>query len=75
MEWRPANVRIFLLALAIIDDVIAVLIIAFVYSDGLQPTGFMIAALGILMVLGLQQIGVGSAYPYILPAPSYGPDF
>jgi len=63
----PANVRIFLLALAIIDDVIAVLIIAFVYSGGLQPTGFMIAALGILMVLGLQRIGVGSAYPYILP--------
>ncbi|MBA2126716.1 Na+/H+ antiporter NhaA [Hyphomicrobium methylovorum] len=63
----PANVRIFLLALAIIDDVIAVLIIAFVYSGGLQPIGFMIAALGLLMVFGMQRIGAGSAYFYILP--------
>jgi Na+:H+ antiporter, NhaA family len=63
----PRNVRVLLLALAIIDDVIAVLIIAFFYSGGLDTDGFMIAALGLLMVLGLQRIGVGSAYPYILP--------
>lgn len=63
----PRNVRIFLLTLAIIDDVIAVLIIAFFYSGGLGVSGFLIAAFGILMVLGLQRIGVGSAYSYILP--------
>jgi NhaA family Na+:H+ antiporter len=63
----PRNVRVFLLALAIIDDVIAVLIIAFFYSGGLHIVGFFIAAFGILMVLGLQWIGVGSAYVYILP--------
>jgi len=63
----PRNVRIFLLALAIIDDVIAVLIIAFFYSGGLHVAGFIVAAFGILMVLGLQRIGVGSAYAYILP--------
>lgn len=63
----PVNVRIFLLALAIIDDVVAVLIIALFYSGGLQVSGFMIASLGVLMVLGLQQIGVSSAYIYILP--------
>lgn len=63
----PRNVRVFLLALAIIDDVIAVLIIAVFYSGGLDPIGFLIAAFGILMVLGLQRIGAGSAYAYILP--------
>jgi NhaA family Na+:H+ antiporter len=63
----PRNVRILLLALAIIDDVIAVLIIAFFYSGGLGLSGFLIAAFGILMVLGLQRIGAGSAYVYILP--------
>lgn len=63
----PGNVRVFLLALAIIDDVIAVLIIAFFYSGGLDPIGFVVAALGILIVLGLQRIGAGSAYAYILP--------
>jgi NhaA family Na+:H+ antiporter len=63
----PLNVRVFLLALAIIDDVIAVLIIAFFYSGGLQPVGFIVASLGIFMVLGLQRIGIGSAFAYILP--------
>src|SRR5699024_5319203 len=32
----PANVRVFLLALAIIDDIIAVLVIALFYSSGLD---------------------------------------
>jgi NhaA family Na+:H+ antiporter len=63
----PVNVRVFLLTLAIIDDVIAVLIIAFFYSGGLQFSGFVVASVGILMVLGFQRIGVGSALAYILP--------
>jgi NhaA family Na+:H+ antiporter len=63
----PASVRIFLLALAIIDDIVAVLIIALFYSGGLDPLGFAIAAAGILLVLGLQRIGIGSAYAYLLP--------
>ncbi len=63
----PAPLRVFLLALAIIDDVVAVLIIAFFYSGGLDPSGFAIAALGILAVLGLQRIGAGSAWAYVLP--------
>ncbi|MBO9644175.1 MAG: Na+/H+ antiporter NhaA [Pseudacidovorax sp.] len=63
----PGNVRVFLLALAIIDDVIAVLIIALFYSGGLAPAGFAVAAVGVLMVLGLQRIGAGSAWAYVLP--------
>jgi NhaA family Na+:H+ antiporter len=63
----PANVRILLLALAIVDDVIAVLIIALFYSGGLDPTGFLIVGLGVLVVLGLHRIGVGAAYAYLLP--------
>lgn len=63
----PVNVRVFLLALAIIDDIIAVLIIALFYTAGLQFVGFAIAALGVLLVLGFQRIGVGAALPYALP--------
>lgn len=63
----PSNVRVFLLALAIIDDIIAVLIIAFFYSGGLEYGGFVIAGMGILAVLGLQKLGIGSAYAYIIP--------
>ncbi|MBK5003795.1 Na+/H+ antiporter NhaA [Pseudomonas sp. S32] len=63
----PSNVRVFLLALAIIDDIIAVLIIAVFYSGGLDYSGFAIAALGLALVVGLQRIGVGSAYAYVIP--------
>lgn len=64
----PTNVRVFLLALAIIDDIIAVLIIALFYTSGLDPAGFVVASLGVLVVLGFQRIGIGPAWAYVLPA-------
>lgn len=64
----PANVRVFLLALAIIDDIIAVLIIALFYSGGLDLNGFIVAALGVLMGLGFQRLCLRSAFAYVLPA-------
>ncbi|MET4069025.1 NhaA family Na+:H+ antiporter [Bradyrhizobium sp. S3.2.6] len=64
----PANIRVFLLALAIIDDIIAVLIIALFYSNGLDLNGFVVALLGVLMALGFQRLGFGSAFAYVLPA-------
>jgi len=63
----PGSVRAFLLALAIIDDIVAVLIIALFFSGGLDPMGFLVAGIGMLLVLGFQQIGIGSAYAYIFP--------
>ncbi|MGP3790073.1 Na+/H+ antiporter NhaA [Pseudomonas sp. B392_1p] len=63
----PSSLRIFLLTLAIIDDVIAVLIIAVVYSGGLDYSGLLVAGLGMLMVLALQWIGIGTAYAYVIP--------
>ncbi|MFZ6049559.1 Na+/H+ antiporter NhaA [Pseudomonas sp. CR3202] len=63
----PPSVRVFLLTLAITDDIIAVLIIALFYSSGLDAVGFLIAGVGILLVLGLQWIGIGSALAYLLP--------
>lgn len=63
----PGNVRIFLLTLAIIDDIIAVVVIAVFYSGGLHYGGFIIAGLGMMLVLGFQRIGIGSAFGYLLP--------
>lgn len=63
----PVNVRVFLLALAIIDDIMAVLIIAAFYSDGIQASGFAVAGLGVLGVLALQRMGIGSAPAYAVP--------
>jgi len=62
----PANLRIVLLSLAVIDDIIAVLIIAFFYSDGLSLAGAGIAALGAIIVLALQYLGFRSLLLYCL---------
>lgn len=61
------SLRIFLLALAVIDDIIAVLIIALLYTDGLNYWGVVVALPGILIVLFLQRIGIGSAWLYLFP--------
>lgn len=63
----PANIRIFLLALAIIDDIIAVLIIAFFYSGGLDYSGLLIALGGLILVLIFQWLGIKSAFAYLIP--------
>lgn len=63
----PSNLHIILLSLAIIDDIIAVLIIAFFYSTNIEPSGLMIAGAGIALVFFFQWIGLASAWLYILP--------
>jgi NhaA family Na+:H+ antiporter len=62
-----ANVRVLLLALAIVDDIVAVLVIAAFYSEGLDVQGLLIAGAAVLMVLSLQWIGIGSAWVYVFP--------
>ena len=63
----PPALRVFLLTLAIIDDLAAVLIIALFYSGGLEWNMLLIAALGLLGVYGLQALGIRRAWFYVLP--------
>lgn len=63
----PSNVRVFLLALAIIDDVMAVVIIALFYTGGIDMTGVAVAGIGMLLVILFQKSGVASAPPYLIP--------
>lgn len=63
----PHAIRIFLLALAIIDDMVAVLIIALFYTTGIDYSGFLIAGGGVLMVLAMQRMGIGLAWAYVVP--------
>jgi len=60
--------RILLLALAVIDDLGAILVIAVFYSSGIQAIGMAVMASGILGVLVMQWIGVRSPWAYVLPA-------
>ena len=58
----PANVRVLLLALAVIDDIAAVVVIALFYSSGLvQFSGLLVVALGVALVLVFQRMGIRSA--------------
>src|SRR5256885_14587648 len=63
----PPALRVFLLALAIIDDLVAVLIIALFYSGGLQWSQLLVAAAGLAGVFLLQSLGVRRAWAYVLP--------
>lgn len=63
----PAQ-RVLLLALAVIDDVGAILVIALFYSVGVEPVGLLVAAAGVAGILAMQGIGVRSPWAYVVPA-------
>lgn len=63
----PAAVRVLLLALAIIDDLGAILVIAVFYSDGLAWHGLALAAAAVLLVKLLQALGVRRPSAYVVP--------
>jgi Na+:H+ antiporter, NhaA family len=64
----PPPLRILLLAIAVIDDLGAILVIAIFYSSGLRWLGIGIAAAGILLVVGLRRLGVRSPWAFVVPA-------
>jgi NhaA family Na+:H+ antiporter len=64
----PPALRILLLALAVIDDLGAILVIAVFYSSGLAVTGLAIAALGLEAIFVMQRLGVRSKLGYVAPS-------
>ena len=63
----PPALRVLLLALAIVDDLAAILVIAFFYSAAIAPVGFIVATVGVLGVLAFQWLGFRHAPAYFLP--------
>ena len=63
----PPALRVLLLALAIVDDLAAILVITFFYSAGIAPAGFIVAGLGVLGVLAFQWLGFRHALAYTVP--------
>ena len=62
----PAALKIFLLALAIVDDLGAIVIIAVFYTADLSFVSLGLAALGILALAGLNLCSVRRLAPYLL---------
>jgi NhaA family Na+:H+ antiporter len=61
-----ASLRSFLLALAVIDDIGAILVIAFVYSTGISFSWLAAALLSLLFIAVLKKTGVSSVPIYSL---------
>lgn len=63
----PASLKIFLAALAIVDDLLAILVIALFYSQGVQAN-YLFIALGIFVFLiVLNRLGVKVLWAYLIP--------
>jgi NhaA family Na+:H+ antiporter len=63
----PTALRALLLSLAIADDLVAILVIALFYANGLALTGLAIAAAGVGSVVVLRRLQVRSLLLYSLP--------
>lgn len=62
----PASVKIFLLAIAIFDDLGAILIIAFFYSGALNLMALTLAMVGVAALVALNRLRVSLIMPYML---------
>jgi NhaA family Na+:H+ antiporter len=64
----PTQLRVLLLALAVIDDLGAIVVIAVAYSSGLAPGGLLALLAGVAATLVLQRLGVTRTLAYAAPA-------
>jgi NhaA family Na+:H+ antiporter len=64
----PAALRVLLLALAVIDDLGAIVVIALFYSSGIATVGLAVAAAGVAGIFLLQRLGVRPKLAYVPPA-------
>ena len=59
---------VLLLAVAVIDDLGAIVVIALFYSSGVALSGLLVAALGFGGVFAMQRLGVRAKLAYIVPS-------
>jgi NhaA family Na+:H+ antiporter len=62
----PSGVRLLLLSIAIIDDVIAILIIAIFYSKDISLAWLAVGLAGVLVVYLFQRFDISRIFPYVV---------
>lgn len=63
----PVSLKIFLAALAIVDDLIAILVIAFFYSSGIELAYIGFAAAFMAVLILMNRFNVKNPYLYLIP--------
>jgi Na+:H+ antiporter, NhaA family len=58
--------RTFLLGLAVIDDIGAILIIAFIYSTGVEVSWFLFSTLAVIAIVAIKKFGVTNTSAYLV---------
>lgn len=62
----PTSLKLFLMTLAIIDDLGAILIIAFFYTSELSSIALLLAAACLVALIGMNRLGVIRLAPYLI---------
>ena len=63
----PSALRVLLLALAVIDDLGAIAVIALFYSPGIAVDGLGVAAAGVVALFAFRAVGLRKPWVYVLP--------
>ncbi|WP_319804504.1 Na+/H+ antiporter NhaA [Nocardioides malaquae] len=61
----PSGARLFLLTLAVVDDIVAILVIAVFYTARLDLVALTVALVGVALVFALRRIRVWSRWVYV----------
>lgn len=64
-RWVPPALKMLLLTVAIVDDIVAIGIIAVFYSEGLSPAWLGAVAVGLTTMVGMRAAGVRAIFAYI----------
>jgi len=62
----PPTLKVFLLAVAVIDDLIAIIIIAVFYTQDISTQALLAAGIGLAVLAAMNRLKIGSLGPYIL---------
>ena len=62
----PISLKVFLTALAIIDDLGAIVIIAFFYSGNIQSIYLILMLLSVILLIGLNKFKINNFLPYLI---------
>jgi NhaA family Na+:H+ antiporter len=65
-SMAPESLRSFLLGIAVIDDIVAILIVAFVYSKGIKFSWLAMGFLVVLFIILLQKLKISKVWAYFV---------